>query len=354
MNQKFKLGLSYDDVLLIPSYSKVSSRKEVDLTVNLTPRLTLKLPVISANMTDVTGKEMAITLGKLGGLGVIPRFMRAEDEAKMVGEVKNTGVIVAASVGLRNGMFARAEMLVKAGADVLFLDVAHGHMHNAIVATQSLRQKFGRSVDIISGNIATYEGAVALYKSGADCVKVGVGPGSICITRQETGVGVPQLTAVLDTARAAKKFKKTIIADGGIKNSGDIVKALAAGASAVMAGNLFAGFDESPGEKVNIKGKPYRNYYASTSFEEKKNHIRDNGDNLDAQYVKHIEGVAGLVPYKGSVIRFLERLSANIRSGFSYCGAKDIDMLRKNAKFIQITSMGLRESGPHDVITSDK
>lgn len=270
MSQKIEVGLSYDDVLLVPQYSEVNSRQDVNLTTYISPRVTLKLPLISANMTDVTGVEMAVTLGKLGALGVLPRFISEEDEADMVAKVKKEGVIAAAAVGLRNGMFERAEGLVRAGADVLFLDVAHGHMQKAIEATKSLRQRFGKVADIVSGNVATYQAANDLFKAGADCVKVGVGPGSICITRIETGFGVPQLSAVMEAVKAARRHRKTIIADGGAKNSGDIVKALAAGASAVMAGSQFAGTDESPGEKVTIKGESYKNYYASTSFLEKK------------------------------------------------------------------------------------
>ena len=354
MDQKIPLGLSFDDVLLVPQYSEISSREDVDLTSYLTPKLSLKLPFMSANMADVTGVEMATTLGKLGALGVLPRFMTADDEADMVSKVKREGVVASASVGLRNGMFDRAEKLVKAGASILFLDVAHGHMQKAIEATKSLRQKFGNSVDIVSGNVATYEGANDLFRSGADSVKVGVGPGSICITRIETGFGVPQLSAIAEAMRAARRYKKTIIADGGTKNSGDIVKALAAGASAVMAGAQFAGTDEAPGEKVTIKGNIYKKYYASTSFEEKKEHIKNNGKELSKDYAKHIEGVESLVRYKGPVKVIVEKISANIRSGFSYCGSKNINSLWKRATFIRISEMGLRESGPHDVIKIDK
>ena len=350
MNQKFPLALSYDDVLLVPQYSEVSSRGEVDLTTKISPRLTLKIPMISANMTDVTGVEMAVTLGKLGGLGVLPRFMSAEDEANMVSAVKKEGLITAAAVGLRNGMFDRAEALVKAGADILFLDVAHGHMRQTIEATKKLRHAFGKNIDVISGNVATYEAACDLFKAGADSVKVGVGPGSICITRVETGFGVPQLTAVIEAARAARRYKRTIIADGGIKNSGDIVKALAAGASAIMAGNLFAGTDESPGKKLTVKGITYKQYFGSTSFLEKKNHLDNAKGEYNKNYSKHIEGVEGMVLSKGPVSEILEHMSANIKSGFSYGGAKNIKELWRNAKFVRITAMGRRESEAHDVI----
>ena len=354
MNQKFELALSYDDVLLVPQYSEIESRQEVNISTTITPHLKLKLPLISANMSDVTGVSMAIKLGELGGLGVLPRFMTAEDEADMIIAVKKKGLLAAAAVGLRNGMFGRAEALVKAGVDVFFLDVAHGHMLQTIEATKSLKQKFGNKVDIVSGNVATYEAAADLFKAGADSVKVGIGPGSICTTRVETGFGVPQLTAVIDAARAARYFKKTIIADGGIKNSGDIVKALAAGASAIMAGNIFAGTDESPGKKVEIKGKVYKQYFGSTSFMEKRNHIKKNSKELNKNYSMHVEGVEGIVPYKGPVSKIIEKMEANIRSGFSYAGAFELKDLWKNAKFIQITEMGKRESSSHDIITNFK
>jgi IMP dehydrogenase len=308
---------------------------------------------MSANMTDVTGVEMAIALGGLGGLGVLPRFMSALDEADMVAKVKKTGLVTAAAVGLRNGMFDRAELLVKAGADILFLDVAHGHMLKAIEATKNLRQKFGKEIDIVAGNIATYEGASDLFKAGADTVKVGVGPGTICITRIETGFGVPQLTAVMEAAKAARKYGKTILCDGGTKNSGDVVKGLAAGASAVMSGSQFAGTDEAPGEKITVNGKIFKKYYASTSFSEKKNHLKENGKEFGKDYVKHIEGVESFVPYKGPLRNIVEKMSANIRSGFSYCGAENLNKLWKRARFIRITSQGLRESGPHDVLVKE-
>lgn len=349
MKNRLDIALSYDDVLLVPQYSKVASRDDVNLTTQIAPRISLKLPLISSNMTDVTGVDMAIALGKLGGMGVIPRFISPEDQANMIEEVKKAGVAVGAAVGLRNGMFDRAEYLVKAGADVLFLDVAHGHMQKTIESTKILKVKFGKDVDIISGNVATYNAAYDLLSAGADSVKVGVGPGSICITRVETGFGVPQLTAILEAARAARHFKKTLIADGGIKNSGDIVKALAAGASAIMAGNIFAGTDEAPGKKIIINGSAYKQYFGSTSSMEKENHIKKSKDDYEKNYSKHIEGVEGAVPYKGPLSEIVEKIEANIRSGFSYAGAFKIEDLWKQAKFVQVTPMGQRESGPHDI-----
>ncbi|MCX6705755.1 MAG: guanosine monophosphate reductase, partial [Candidatus Woesebacteria bacterium] len=200
------LGLSYDDVLLVPQISNVESRSDVDLSTQITPRVKLNIPLISINMTDVTGVEMAVALGKLGGIGFLPRFETPEKQAEMVKDVKKQNVYVGAAVGCREGYLKRAEMLANAGADILTLDVAHGGMIQAIEATGELKRMFGRKCDIVSGVIGTYETAYALYKAGADSVRVGVGPGTICITRIQTGVGVPQITAVAEAYRAAKHF----------------------------------------------------------------------------------------------------------------------------------------------------
>lgn len=353
MSQDLPLALSYDDVLLVPQFSEIGSRSEVDLSTQLTPKVKLKLPLIPSNMSDVTGVEMATAIRKLGGLGVIPRFMTQEEQVEKVKRVVDEVDVVGSAVGCRNGALERAELLVKAGSVILFLDVAHGHMKKAVEMTKKLKDRFGNSVDIVSGNVATYEGAEALFKAGADSVKVGIGPGSICTTRIETGSGVPQITAVMEASRAAKKHKKTIICDGGTKSSGDIVKGLAAGASAIMAGNQFAGTDEAPGKLVELNGIKYKNYNASTSVTEKKNHLKKNGEELSKNYVKQIEGVESVVPYKGPLKDIVDNMAANIRSGLSYSGAKNIEELWKKAKFVRITSQGMRESSTHDVIVNE-
>lgn len=345
-----QLALSYDDVLLVPQYSEINSRNDISLETQISARVKLQIPLISANMSDVTDSKMAIALGKLGGLGVIPRFLPVEFQANEVAQVKKEKVLVGAAIGARNGIVERAEAVVKAGADILFIDVAHGHMQKNLEATTKLKQMFGKSVDIVSGNSATFEAAEALFKAGADCVKVGIGPGSICTTRIETGSGVPQITAILESARAARKYKGFIIADGGVKTSGDIVKGLAAGASAIMAGSIFAGTDEAPGNFIERDGKKFKVYNASTSLAEKTRHSLNNKDETEKHYVKQIEGVESIVPYKGSLSDLVEKYVANIRSGFSYSGARNIEALWKNAKFVRISSQGLRESGAHDVV----
>ena len=353
MNQNIALGLSYDDVLLIPQHSNINSRSEVNIETQITPRIKIKLPLISINMTDVTGPEMAIALGKLGGLGFLHRFTSPEKQADMVLKVKKQNVLVGAAVGIRNGHLARCEKLVKAGVDILTIDVAHGAMQQTIDATRELKKRFGNKVDIISGVVATYEAAANLFKAGADSVRVGVGPGTICTTRITTGVGVPQITAVIEASRAAREYKKTILCDGGTKNSGDIVKGLAAGASAAVIGSQFAGTDEAPG-KILIRGnKKYKTYNASTSLIEKRNHVKTL-KNTSKNYLKHIEGVKATVPYKGPISKIISTMEANIKSGFSYCGAKDIKALWKNAHFIRISQLGVKESGAHDVIVESE
>lgn len=272
----------------------------------------------------------------------------------MVKEVKKSKVLVGAAVGVREEGFERAEYLVKAGVDILFLDVAHGHLKKVLSTTKMLKEKFGKYVDIVSGNVATKEGAEALIKHGADSIKVGIGPGSTCITRVETGCGVPQVTAVMEAVSVANKYKKTVICDGGMKTSGDIVKALAAGASAIMTGHMFAGCRETPGKLIKRNGKLYKEYNGSTSLTEKLKHLKKLGKTLSANYKFQIEGVESFVPYRGSLSEVIEKITANIRSGFSYVGAKNISQLHKKAEFIRVSPIGYKENSHHDVITVNK
>lgn len=343
------LALSFDDVLLLPRKSTVISRGDVNLSSKIAKNFELKFPVMSTMMDTVTGVEMAIAVGKYGGLGILPRFDSSEKQSDKVAKVKKKEVRVAAAVGCREGFMERAQMLVAAGVDVLVLDVAHGHMITAIAATKVIKENFPE-IPLISGVIATYEGAYDLFKSGADAVQVGVGPGSICVTREVAGVGVPQITAVTEATEASKKFKnRYVVVNAGMKTSGDVVKALAAGADAVLSGNLFAGSRETPGKVIKRNGKLYKEYHGSTSEKEKRNHLEKNGEQRSEHYIDYIEGVEALVPYKGPVERVLRRVETGIRSGFSYCGAHNLQELHKSARFIRITAAGKRESGAHDV-----
>jgi len=342
---QLEISYSYDDVLLAPQKSKVKSRSDVSLKTNLTNNFSLDLPIISSNMDSITGVEMANSLGKLGGISILPRFSTIEEEVEMLQTIKKD-IKVGASIGIKEDYLERVEKLIQNKVDLLVVDVAHGHMEKVSEVTKEIKNKYP-SIVLVAGNVATYEAAKDLFLAGADVVKVGVGPGSICTTRVETGHGVPQLTAIMEASKAAKKFNKTIIADGGIKNVGDIVKALAAGAHAVMLGNMLAGVDETPGEIFEVDGKKYKKYFGSTSKEQKEKHSLKVQN--DANYLKHIEGVSGAVLYKGSLESIIEKIKAGVSSGLSYSGAFNILELQKNAKFVAITSAGLRESHSHDL-----
>lgn len=261
---------------------------------------------------------------------------------------------VGAAIGVRPGFLKRAEALLDAGADVLVVDIAHGHSDNCIRAVKELRRHFGEDVQIIAGNVATAEGTADLIEAGADAVKVGIGPGSICVTRVVTGFGVPQITAIQECARVARPAGVPIIADGGIRNSGDLVKALAAGASAVMIGSLLAGTTESPGRVVIRNGRRYKivrgmaSLTANIDRQQVADEVRETGQEIDWEKVVP-EGVEAVVPYRGNVAEVLEQLVGGLRSGLSYGGAFTIEELWDNAEFIQITPAGLHESRPHDV-----
>jgi IMP dehydrogenase len=352
MQTKFPLALSYDDVLLVPQYSDIKSRTEVDLETTLAPGFTIQIPLISTKMDTVTGLEMAQVFGKYGSFGILPRFDTPEVQAKKIAEIAKTGCLTAAAVGVKDGYRERAEMLVKAGATILNIDVAHGHMQSALDATTDLKNLFGKRVLIISGIVATRESAMDLYKAGADTLLVGIGAGAICTTRIQTGCGVPGFASLLEVAPIAKKYKRTFMPDAGIKNSGDIVKALAAGASGIVAGSLFAGTDEAPGDIIEENGKKYKSFNGSASQEEKIKQVKKDGSDKNQNYIVQVEGVSAKVPYKGPVSDVIESLLAGIRSGFSYNGARTLHELHTNAKFIQITPGGVRESNAHDVIVT--
>lgn len=351
INNKIPIGLSYDDVLLVPQHSSINSRSEVDLSTQIPPSVRLKIPLISINMSDVTGVKMAVALGKLGGISFLPRFIPPEEEAEMVNQVKKKNVKVGAAIGIKDGEIDRADMLVKAGSDIITVDVAHAAMQKAIDTTKLLKGRYGNKVDIISGVVATYEGAYDLFKAGADSVRVGVGPGTICTTRIVTGVGVPQITALLETTRAAKKFNRTILCDGGTKSHGDIMKGIAAGASGVIIGSQFAGCDETPSKIIYKNGMKLKVYNASTSSTEKNNHIK-NGVANGKDYSKHIEGVESYVPYRGPLSRTIQLMCASLRAGLSYTGSRNILELWEKSKFIRVTSLGIQENDAHGVIVN--
>ncbi|HJS68396.1 MAG TPA: IMP dehydrogenase [Nitrososphaera sp.] len=469
-------GLTFDDVLLVPKRSPIVSRSQTDLRTKLSRKITLNIPIISANMDTVTESGMAAAIAREGGIGIIHRFMTIEDQVDEILKVKRSesvmieqpytikpdvtvleakkamaeygvsgllveeggklaGIITrrditfennnrrkvselmtkevitakagltidqakeilhkqrieklpvidekrrivglitskdilkmeqyphaskdkkgrllaGAAVGVKGDYLERTEALLEAGADVLVVDIAHGHSENAINTVHMIKKAFP-DCELIAGNVATGDGAKDLIRAGVDAVKVGVGSGSICITRVVTGSGVPQLTAVLDSVRVARDYDIPVISDGGIRNSGDITKALAAGSSSVMVGSLFGGTDESPGKTLVKNGKKFKMYRGMASFyaslgrkyREEGAQVIDSDDLND--YVP--EGVEAMVPYKGSVVEIVRQLAGGIRSGLSYCGAKTIAEMQKNAEFIKMTSAGYIESQPHDV-----
>lgn len=274
------------------------------------------------------------------------------DEYPYASKDRKGRLLVGAAVGVKGDYLERTEALLEAGADVLVVDIAHGHSDNAINTVQMIKKAFP-NCELVAGNVATGDGASDLIKAGVDAVKVGVGSGSICITRVVTGSGVPQLTAVLDSVKVARDHGVPVVSDGGVRNSGDITKALAAGASSVMIGSLFGGTDESPGKTMVKNGKKFKMYRGMASFyaslgrkyREEGPQVVDADDLND--YVP--EGVEAMVPYKGSVVEIVRQLSGGLRSGLSYCGAKTISEMQRNAEFIKMTSAGFIESQPHDV-----
>jgi guanosine monophosphate reductase len=340
-----RIGLAFDDVLLVPRRSGIRSRQDVSLQTQLSRRVRLALPVVAANMDTVCEAPMAVAVARVGGIGMVHRFLPIEGQADMVAEVKAQGLLVGAAVGTSQDSVERAKALVNAGADALVLDIAHGHADHAIDELRNLKRNFGDDVDLIAGNVATRRGAEDLIDAGADAVKVGVGPGGVCTTRLVAGVGVPQLTAINDCAGLGIP----IIADGGIRQSGDIAKALAAGASTVMIGSLFAGTDESPGEIEQSPRGLVKTIRGMASFEAVQARAERAGEAIDAEYFEQraAEGVSGSVAYRGKVGKLIGTLMGGVRSAMSYCDARSIEELWHNAEFIRVTAAGLHESQPH-------
>ena len=324
---------TFDDVLLVPRRSAVFSRKDVSLRSNFSRNIILDLPIVSANMDTVTESQMAIAMAQAGGIGIIHRFLTIEKQAEEIAKVKKQNLIIGAAIGVKDAI-ERAKAVVDAGADILVVDIAHGHNERALETVKFLKKKF-KKVDVVGGNVATSSGVLDLIRAGADAVKIGIGPGAACTTRIVTGVGIPQLSAIIECVKAAKKFNIPIIADGGIKNSGDMAKAFAAGASTVMIGNLFAGAEETPGEHIMEDGLSFKFYRGMAS--------RGVVTSEDGYY-RTPEGKAGKVAYRGHVGGILMDLASGIRSSMSYLGAKNLKEFHKNAEFIKVSSHTFKES----------
>ena len=339
-----RVGLTFDDVLLVPRRSSIRSRQGVAVATRLSRNVEIAIPIVAANMDTVCEWEMAVALGRLGGIGIIHRFLTIEQQAAQIAKVKGEGVQVGAAVGTDHDSIERAGAMIREGVDALVLDIAHGHSDHAIATVERLKREFP-STDVIAGNVATRIGAEDLVRAGADAIKVGVGPGGVCTTRLVAGVGVPQLTAVADCSG----LDVPVIADGGIRTSGDIAKALAAGAQSVMIGSMFAGTKESPGEIEQSPHGLVKRVRGMASFEALERRARREGTEVDAEYFEQRapEGVEGTVVYKGSVGPLVGQLLAGVRSSMSYLDAGSIAEFQANAQFIRITNAGLTESHPH-------
>lgn len=348
-------GLTFDDVLIVPNYTEVK-REDVDVSSYLSKNIKLEIPLLSSPMDFVTASEMAIAIGKLGGLGVIHRNMVIEDQVKEITTAKKEIEHVAAAVGVGRDLEERIEAINQAQADIVLIDSAHGFSKQILDAVKFIKEKY-RNLVIIAGNVATGAAAKAIIEAGAGVVRVGMGPGSICTTRIIAGVGIPQITAILETSQVARKYGAKIIADGGLRNSGDVVKAIAAGADMVMSGSLFAGCKEAPGKIITIKGKKFKNYRGMGSVAAMKegSAARYGQEYRIGQEKKLIpEGVEGMVSYKGGVSDVVNQIIGGLRTGMYYTGVKTISELQEKTRFIRVTQASLIESYPHDILMNNE
>ena len=351
-----KEALTFDDVTLVPKYSEILP-SEVDTSIKLTNNLKLRIPLLSSAMDTVTESKMAIAIAKAGGLGVIHRNLDIKTQISEIKKVKIKKFLVGAAVGAGPSEFKRADAILKENIDMIVVDTAHGHTKKVSEIIKFIKKRKNKKTALCAGNIATPEAAKFLLKLGVDIIKVGIGPGSICTTRLVAGIGVPQLSAILAVRNGVKNKNVKIISDGGIKYSGDLAKAFAAGADAVMVGSLFAGTDETPGKLIRRGGKLFKSFRGMGSvgamnkgsadryFQSKQKDI--------SKYVP--EGVEGFAKYKGNVEKIIFKLIGGLKSSMGYLGSKQIKYLRNKPQFVKITKAGFYESMVHnvDIVKSD-
>ncbi len=349
-----KEALTFDDVLMLPRYSDVLP-SQTNIETSLTDKIKLKVPFLSSAMDTVTDSNMAIAIAQSGGVGIIHRNLNIVSQSKEVIKVKRKKLLSGAAIGTSDEDLERARALLDSGVDLIVIDTAHGHSKNVINVLAKLK-KISSNTPICVGNIATGDAAKNLFNSGADIIKVGIGPGSICTTRMVAGIGVPQISAIMEVKKSLNKKKVKIISDGGIKFSGDIAKALAAGADAIMMGSIFAGTDESPGKKFKINGKFFKKYRGMGSIgamsSGSANRYFQKKHKDKSKFVP--EGVEGRVEYKGKVSQIIYQLQGGLRASMGYIGAKNLSDLQKKAKFIKITKAGFYESMVHSVEITQK
>ena len=347
-------ALTFDDVLLLPQFSKVLP-SETNISVSLSNKIKLRTPFLSSAMDTVTESKMAIAMAESGGIGIIHRNLNIKRQSQEVEKVKKKNLLVGAAIGTSLTDIIRVKSLIDSGVDLIVIDTAHGHSEKVLKILLKVK-KINYKIPLCVGNIATGVAAKKLYNSGADIIKVGIGPGSICTTRMVAGVGVPQITAIMEVAEALKGKKTKIISDGGIKFSGDISKAIAAGANAIMMGSIFAGTEESPGKKFKVKNKFYKQYRGMGSIGAmsagSSNRYFQKNYKDKSKFVP--EGVEGRVEFKGKVSKIIYQLTGGLRSSMGYIGAKNLINIKKNAKFIKITKAGFYESMVHSVETTEE
>ena len=351
-----KEALTFDDVTLVPKYSEILP-SEVDTSIKLTDTLKLNIPLLSSAMDTVTESKMAIAIAKAGGLGVIHRNLDIKKQIQEIKKVKKQKLLVGAAVGTGLKEFHRAELIIKEKVDMIVVDTAHGHTKKVSEMIKFIKKKKSKKICLCAGNIATPEAAKFLLKLGVDVIKVGIGPGSICTTRLVAGIGVPQLSAILNVRNGIKNKNVKIISDGGIKYSGDLAKAFAAGADAVMIGSLFAGTDETPGKLIKKNGKLFKSFRGMGSVGAMNKGSADryfqSKQKNNSKYVP--EGVEGFAKYKGKVENIVFKLIGGLKSSMGYLGSKQIKYLRNKPQFVKITKAGFYESMVHnvDIVKSD-
>ena len=351
-----KEALTFDDVTLAPKYSEILP-SEVNTSVLLTKHLKLKTPLLSSAMDTVTESKMAIAIAKAGGIGVIHRNLDIKKQILEIQKVKKQKLLVGAAVGAGPNEFIRAKAIIKEGVDLIVVDTAHGHTKKVGEIIKFIKKLKNNKIALCAGNIATPEAAKFLIKLGVDIIKIGIGPGSICTTRLVAGIGVPQLSAILSVRNGLKNKNVKIISDGGIKYSGDLAKAFAAGADAVMIGSLFAGTDETPGKLIKKNGKLFKSFrgMGSVGAMNKGSAVRyfQTKQKDSSKYVA--EGVEGFAKYKGDVGSIIYKLIGGLKSSMGYLGSKNILKLRNKPNFVKITKAGFYESMVHnvDVVKND-
>ena len=345
-----KEALTFDDVTLVPKYSEILP-SEVDTSIKLTQFLKLKVPLLSSAMDTVTESKMAIAIARSGGLGIIHRNLDIKKQVTEIKKVKKLKLLVGAAVGAGPNEFERAEAILKENLNMIVVDTAHGHTKKVSEIIRFIKRIKNKKTALCAGNIATPDAAKFLLKLGVDVIKVGIGPGSICTTRLVAGIGVPQLSAILNVRKGIKKKDVKIISDGGIKYSGDLAKAFAAGADAVMIGSLFAGTDETPGKLIKRNGKLFKSFRGMGSVGAMNKGSADRyfqkKQKDTSKYVP--EGVEGLAKYKGKVEKIIFKLVGGLRSSMGYLGSKQIKYLRDKPQFVKITKAGFYESMVHNV-----